>query len=144
MKSVIQKVTAAGAIFKNRKILIVQRAANDDLYPGLWELPGGKKEPLEPAGDSVVREVWEETGIKVKVEGIVFVFNFTVEKTGEIWDFTQLVFVVKPVGKVRVKISDEHQDFRWISESELDDYRISKEMKAAIRKAFLYIAKKRV
>jgi len=136
MKNIIQKVTASGAVIKDGKILILQRAQDDDIFPGLWELPSGKKEPRESVYDAVVREIKEETDVDVMVLDIIFTFNFEVEKPDEIKDFTQLVFLVEPVGDANVKISNEHQDFKWVSKEDLDNYNLSKETKEAINKAF--------
>lgn len=138
MKNVVQKITTAGAIIKDKKILVIQRSSNDDSFPNLWELPSGKKEPLEKATDSVVREVFEETGLKVMVKDVIFTFNFIIEKETEIKDFTQIIFAVEIVGDSQVKLSDEHQGFRWIGESELDSLNISEETKEGIKKAFNY------
>src|SRR3954465_13858185 len=38
---------------------------------GQWSLPGGALEPGEEPADAVVREIWEETGVKVVPERIV-------------------------------------------------------------------------
>lgn len=46
-KPIIQKVVAGGIIISNSKVLIVQRAADEEVYPNLWEVPSGKKEPME-------------------------------------------------------------------------------------------------
>lgn len=40
-------------------------------HSGLWSLIGGAVEPGEEPADAVVREVLEETGARVHVEGIV-------------------------------------------------------------------------
>ncbi|MEZ4651893.1 MAG: (deoxy)nucleoside triphosphate pyrophosphohydrolase [Candidatus Eisenbacteria bacterium] len=34
--------------------------------PDLWEFPGGKVEPDEESAECAVREVWEETGVRVQ------------------------------------------------------------------------------
>ena len=36
-----------------------------------WELPGGCALPGESGESAVVREVWEETGVEIAVEGLV-------------------------------------------------------------------------
>lgn len=40
-------------------------------HSGLWSLIGGAVEPGEEPSDAVVREVREETGARIRVEGIV-------------------------------------------------------------------------
>lgn len=136
MKPVIQKIIVAGVVIQDGKILIIQRGADEDVFPNLWELPSGKREPFEKSQDALVREVEEETGVKVKPILPVDVFEFRVEKEDEIRDATQISFLCKPVGEPKVKLSHEHQNFAWIKKDELDKYNLSKETKKVISKAF--------
>jgi len=55
---------AAGVIWKNRRILISRRR-EEGLLGGLWELPGGKREPREKIEDTLAREIREEVGIEI-------------------------------------------------------------------------------
>lgn len=57
---------SAGLIFHSGKLLITQRHADAHLG-GLWEFPGGKREPNEPFEQCLVRELNEELGIEVVV-----------------------------------------------------------------------------
>ncbi|SNB46346.1 (deoxy)nucleoside triphosphate pyrophosphohydrolase [Geobacter sp. DSM 9736] len=61
-------VTAA-VIEHEGKVLLTRRRP-DAPYPLLWELPGGKLEPHEDPAECIVRELREELGIDVVVEGI--------------------------------------------------------------------------
>ncbi|MFT4214555.1 MAG: NUDIX domain-containing protein [Microbacterium sp.] len=38
---------------------------------GLWSLIGGAVEPGEEPSDGVIREVWEETGARIRIDRIV-------------------------------------------------------------------------
>ena len=136
MKNIVEKIAAGGIIFDKGKVLIIQRAPDDDAFPGLWELPSGKKEPLEKIADTCIREVKEETGIDVEVVDIVSTFNFLVEKPTETRHVTETVFLTKPIGPTEVKLSSEHQKFAWVSANEIDNYNITEETKGIIRKAF--------
>ena len=42
---------------------------------GVWVLPGGAIEPAEVPADAAVREMFEETGLLVRVTGLVGVFG---------------------------------------------------------------------
>ncbi len=57
---------AAGLIFRDGKLLITQRRTDAHLG-GLWEFPGGKREPNETFEECLVRELREELGIEVVV-----------------------------------------------------------------------------
>jgi ADP-ribose pyrophosphatase YjhB (NUDIX family) len=65
------KVGADAAIFNDRgEILLMERIDGSG-----WCLPCGWVEPQERPCDAAVREVWEETGLKVEVQQLVGVFT---------------------------------------------------------------------
>ena len=61
---------AAALVFREGKLLIAQRHAGAHLG-GLWEFPGGKREPNETFEACLVRELREELGIEVVVGELV-------------------------------------------------------------------------
>jgi 8-oxo-dGTP diphosphatase len=60
---------AAALLFRDGKILIAQRNADSHLG-GLWEFPGGKREPGETFEQCLVRELREELGVEVRTGGL--------------------------------------------------------------------------
>lgn len=56
----------AGLVFREGKLLVTQRFPEAHLG-GLWEFPGGKREPNESFEDCLVRELQEELGIEVEI-----------------------------------------------------------------------------
>ena len=61
---------AAALVFREGKVLITQRHADAHLG-GLWEFPGGKREPNESFEACLQRELREELGIEVAVGELV-------------------------------------------------------------------------
>src|ERR1019366_3107599 len=57
---------SAALIFRDGKLLITQRQRDAHLG-GLWEFPGGKREPDETSEQCLGRELREELGIEVEV-----------------------------------------------------------------------------
>ena len=57
---------SAALIFRAGKLLITQRHAKSHLG-GLWEFPGGKREPGETFEQCLVREIREELGVEISV-----------------------------------------------------------------------------
>jgi mutator protein MutT len=57
---------SAGLIFRAGRLLITQRPAGGHLA-GLWEFPGGKREPGESFEACLRRELQEELGVDVRV-----------------------------------------------------------------------------
>jgi len=57
---------AAGLVFHGGRLLLTQRREGDHLG-GLWEFPGGKREPGESMVECLRRELVEELGIEVEV-----------------------------------------------------------------------------
>ena len=53
---------ACGALIHNDTILMVRHVEPSRSY---WTLPGGGLEPEETPAEAAVREVWEETGLRV-------------------------------------------------------------------------------
>jgi len=58
---------AVGIISNNHDEFLIQRRPDQGMLGGLWEFPGGKKEPDESLRDSCRRELQEELGIDVMV-----------------------------------------------------------------------------
>ena len=48
------------------KVLATQRSATMDL-PGYWEFPGGKMETEESPTTCLIREIWEELSIGIRI-----------------------------------------------------------------------------
>jgi mutator protein MutT len=61
---------AAALVFRGGKLLVTQRFEGSHLG-GLWEFPGGKREPDETFEQCLIRELHEELGIEAEVLDLV-------------------------------------------------------------------------
>jgi len=109
---------SAAVIYKiqdNQKwILIIQRSASDH-WALMWEYPRGKCDRKgETILDCLRREVKEETGLDVKVEKFLTMFTYVADKETRFTRcYNYLCQLLDP--KQEVRLSKEHQDFRWIN-----------------------------
>ncbi len=79
-KSEIQRLAAYALIVQDDKVLLC-RLTSQTGSAGMWTLPGGKVEFGEHPDNAVIREVLEETGLKISLHGVLTVnselFHFT-------------------------------------------------------------------
>jgi len=127
--SIVVAVTAFVTDNANR-VLLICRSDND-----LWALPGGAQEFGESIAETVVRETKEESGIDVKVEGLVGIYtnpNHLIEfSDGEVRQQFSLCFRARPLGGSPA-VSDESTDVRWIARQDLDGVSIHPSMRLRI------------
>ena len=106
---------AAGLVFKNDELLISKRPESVHLG-GLWEFPGGKLEIGETYEDCVIREIYEELGIEVKVD---YIFEEVLHQYGEITVFIKFFICNLQRGEPK-KI--QCSDFVWVKRNDLGIY----------------------
>lgn len=109
-------VCVEGAIFDDAgRVLVVQRADS-----GEWCLPGGVAEVGEAPSVGAEREVWEETGLRVRARRVLAVYDNLSWRLP--WIATHayyLVFECEQLGGTLTP-SIETTAFRWIGPDELD------------------------
>jgi len=102
--------------YPQAKLLIAKRKTDDMLGGGLWEFPGGRREPSETLEECLSRELWEELRIEVvAVEPFV-----TVDHAYSHFRVTLHVFhCVLSDGKPR---AIDVEEWRWVSLKQLNQY----------------------
>ena len=111
-----RKIRVVGAMIEmDGHYLITQRPPTASL-PLLWEFPGGRVEVGETDQVALARELAEEMGIGVEVDGRVI----HVEHAYEAYDIDFCVYRCRltqgPIQHTRV------HDHRWVRPDELDQY----------------------
>jgi 8-oxo-dGTP diphosphatase len=108
----VRQVVVGAAIVRDGRVLAARRTS-PAAAAGRWEFPGGKVEPGESEAESLVREVLEELGVRVRVDRWL---------DGD-----------QPIGEryvLRVALAtleggepspSEHDLVRWLGVDELDD-----------------------
>jgi len=113
LPKVIRPGTCA-AVFNERGEILLQKRADN----GFWSMPGGAVDPGESVQQGVLREVWEETGLHVRVVRLVGVYSdprnymITQYPGGDIVHNVSLCFVCEWVSGT-LQISHESTDIGY-------------------------------
>lgn len=107
---------AAGIVGKGRAVLISKRPA-DVILGNLWEFPGGKKEKGESLGTACIRELYNKTGIEVKL-----VKPFSTVKH----NYSHYSVTIHFFSCTYIKGIPKNSAIRWVKLKDLDNYAFSK------------------
>lgn len=113
------KTVAAIIEFPNNKILLVKRGTQ--VFRGFWALPGGKVEVKEVAEQAIVREVREETGLKIEVIKKIGNYHESGENNGVKYDYYPTCFLVKYVGGKIRRQKDEIEEIKFFDLNEIPE-----------------------
>ena len=94
------------------RVLAAQRGAAMR-HPGKWEFPGGKVEEDEDDVSALVRELEEELGIRVTVDGLLMEHTHAYPE--------QTVCLVGMLGRIiaGTPVALEHEQLSWIEKTDL-------------------------
>lgn len=134
-------VGVGGVVVSNQRALLVRRGKPP--LEGKWSIPGGMLEIGETLQEGVRRELAEETGMEVRVLGMIEVFErISLDDSGRTkYHFVVLDYLCEAIGGGARAGSDAH-DVAWAAESELAQYNLEPAANRVIRKA-LEMARKR-
>ena len=95
------------------EFLVLKRAPDKFVPPDFWQMVSGTIEPGEWSPETAIREVEEETGLKVRKLLVVdYLHEFWLAHWDEIVSIP--VFACE-MGRGSVTLSEEHVDYRWLS-----------------------------
>jgi ADP-ribose pyrophosphatase YjhB (NUDIX family) len=86
-------------------------------YGGTWSIPGGRVEPGESIADAAVREVLEETGVPIRLDGILRIEHAPNDTTARM----RVVFIGSPMDDSEPKsfADDESLGAAWLTLDEI-------------------------
>jgi ADP-ribose pyrophosphatase YjhB (NUDIX family) len=87
------KVDVRGAVVQDGKILLIQERAD-----GMWAMPGGWADLGNSPASVAEREVWEESGYRVKADKVVAVIDANRIQPMEFYHAYKIIFLCKLVG----------------------------------------------
>lgn len=110
---------AAHALVINdeNKVLVTRRSLNNDYMPHFWDIPGGTVEDGETVEEALIRELQEETTLKIKPLEPIYAYSNLSQLPNR--QTVQIVYKCK-YEKGEVKLNPlEHDDYKWIDYSEI-------------------------
>ena len=104
--------------------LLIRRSMQSKHFRGQWDLPGGKVDAGEAFDAALVREVAEETGLEVSVEGVAGAAQYDMERVRVV-----LLYLLARAGGGEVRLSAEHDDCVWAAPGDLAGMDLSEQLR---------------
>lgn len=119
-----------------QKILLTQRTDN-----GQWCLPGGRLEPGESVTEACAREVWEETGLQVRIKHLIGVYSnphrLIEYADGNRVHVIALHFEAEPVSGV-LGLSNETTAYGYFTPGEIEQLELMEHHRERIEDSFAF------
>jgi len=137
-KKVKKYVNVCGAIilknnYEGTNSILLIRRSKTDTWSLTWEFPRGKAESGENLEKCLKREVKEETGLDVDIIKFIDQYEYIADHgTRKSTQFNFLCKMSNP--KQKVKLSFEHDQYRWVSSVGEVELLVPTEMKKTISK----------
>lgn len=141
-----KEISVGALIFRKEKginYLLLYKEANEN-YNSLWVFPRGNIEEKESEMETAKREIFEETGIKdLKfVDGFKEKIFWFYKKDGKII-YKEAMFFLAETKIKEVKLSEEHNDYKWCKLKEAMKLLKFKNVKEILEKADKFLKENR-
>mgnify|MGYP001575585166 CR=1 FL=1 len=122
----------------NGKVLVVRRSQKEKFLAGHYELPVGKVDFSEHPEQSLKREFMEEVNLDVEVKNPFRIFTYVSHKGKR--HTVDIVYMVRLNSDLQnLKLSEEHDDLKWVNIDTMGKVKMTDEMKTNIRGGFKLI-----
>jgi len=107
--------SSSSAIIVDGKVLMLKRPSTAISFPGKWSLVAGKMEAGENPETTAVREIMEETGIKVG-KPTARMGPMMVRENDIIWKVHMFLFKLESANPV---LNKENEEFKWVAPEDI-------------------------
>lgn len=114
------KEIAKAVLYKEEKVLLLKRSNYMKKHAGEWDLPGGHIIEGEILEDGLLREVWEETGLKIK-------------EPVKLHSRGRDTYYMADLPDTEIKLSDEHTEHKMFSLEDLEDLNLPDKYAKAVK-----------
>jgi 8-oxo-dGTP diphosphatase len=113
-------IVAVVAVIRNAegKYLILKRHEKEIAYPGMYTFPGGKVEGNDTVEETLIKEVGEEAGLKLKPGKILLKDKSFVRPDGQ--TAKSFSYLCEVEDAADVVIDADFTDFKWVNIEELN------------------------
>lgn len=96
------------------RCLLLKRSESSKNNPGMWDLPGGKMDEGEQFENAILREVAEETGLRIQLTGLAG----SITSESPFFHVVNVIMTGKPCD-ISVCLSLEHEAYNWFLPHEI-------------------------
>ena len=131
----VEKGINIAVLDKQDRVLVLKRSQKATHFPNTWNLPGGRVDSKESLHDAAIREVKEETSLRIELVGnrfSIYYYPDGVKKGAVI-----VIYALKSnlVGG-KIKLNHEHSDYVWVSKNDWQALNCTPSCEAALKKLF--------
>jgi 8-oxo-dGTP diphosphatase len=130
-----QPLVGVGAvIWRNGRVLLIKRGQPP--RQGSWSLPGGLQHLGETVEDAVRREVLEETGLSVRLDGVAAVVDLIDrDEHGKVRHHYTVIDFSAEWAAGEAKAASDAADLCWADPEDLDRFALTPQALAVIERA---------
>jgi 8-oxo-dGTP diphosphatase len=120
----IQKSVVKCLIEEKGKTLLIKEGLRSSWRPGKWSLPGGKMEENENFLEALARELEEETGLKVKINGLFRIEEIIAKINNEQRLVHHFVFIGSVISGELKGPDNSVAELKWFLKKDLTSFNV--------------------